>query len=139
MQTFRYDPTNMEPYPTLISKQEIDRKQSLSDSLSNYDSNLSFSDLKLLNLQRGRSRDASKFYVHCHQPLYLRTRLMTDPTENKNFVEWTNVTEDYEWDKIISNPDIPMYKFRKGYKEYKTPIVKVCLNWLMRANPFAKN
>lgn len=111
MQTFEYSPNNFEPYPKLISQDEIDRKQRLSDSLSKYDSKLSFSDLKFLNLS-GTPLDTSRFYKHGHQNLYLRTRYIHDKS-GKNIIEWTDVTNYFDWDQILLNPDMPIHKFQK--------------------------
>lgn len=85
----------------------MNTQESLRDSLLQYNSKLSFSDFESLNL-RGTARDTSHFYKHKHQNLYLRTRIV------KGKIEWTNVTNHYEWDKILSNPEIPMFKFRKN-------------------------
>ena len=104
----KYSPDKFEPYPKLISSKIYREEQELIDSLSKYDSNLSFSDLKYLNL-RGRPRDTSTFYKHCHKNLYLRTRSI----EDNESIEWTNVTEEFDWDKILSNPKTPMYEFKK--------------------------
>lgn len=112
MQTFDYSPTSLEPYPKLISKEETDRKQKLIDSLSKYDNTLLFTDFKLLGLF-GTPRDTSHFYKHNHKNLYLRTRSVSDKRDkNKKTIEWTNVTEDYDWEKIISHPDIPISRYR---------------------------
>lgn len=108
-----YSPDSLEPYPTPISKEEIDRKQKFVDSLSRYDNTLLFSDLTVLNL-RGAPKDTSHFYKHTHKNLYLRTRRILD-TNHTLKIEWTNVTKEYDWEKIMSNPDIPMTRCRSSF------------------------
>lgn len=116
MQSFTYDPNNLDPYTKLISNKDRNEKQELCVSLSKYDSRLSFSDFKLLNLH-GTPRDTSKFYKHSRQNLYLRRRFV------QGKIEWTNVTTYYDWDKIETHPEIPMFKFRKEN------ILTRCLNY----------
>lgn len=118
MQSFIYDPNNLEPYPKLDTETEMKNKEIVIKSLSKYDSRLSFSDFQCLNL-RGTPRDTSKFYKHSHQNIYLRKRII------QGKIEWTNVTGHYNWDKIEGNPEIPMFKFKKEN------IFTSCLNRLL--------
>lgn len=106
MENFRYDPNNFEPHPKLNSDTKMKNEEIVNKSLSNYDSRLSFSEFESLNLH-GTPRDTSKFYKHKQKNLYLRKRII------QGKIEWTNVTSHYEWDKIESNPQIPMFTFKK--------------------------
>lgn len=74
----------------------------LIESLKLYDPNLSFSELTRLSF-RGQPRDTSMFYKHSNKHLFLRMRRIQNA--NKIIEEWTDITNDYDWDKLLSNPD----------------------------------
>lgn len=77
----------------------------LIESLKLYDPNLSFSELTRLSF-RGQPRDTSMFYKHSNKNLFLRMRRIPDKQNaNKNIEEWTDITNDYDWDKLLSNPN----------------------------------
>ena len=95
-----------------MNSDEIQRN--LTESLKAYDPNLSISDLTLLDL-RGRPRDTSNFYKHNNQNLYLRKRFVHDKESQRNVIEWTDVTKDYDWDKLMANPELTMLECKKQF------------------------
>ncbi len=85
------------------------RPKTMQNSLSKFNSTLSMDNLIRLNLS-GTPRDTSKFYEDKTNKLYLRHSICS------GYDEWEDVTKRYDWEKVLSNLDAPLWRYDK-----KTP------------------
>jgi hypothetical protein len=87
---------------------KLTRDEKMQKSLSNFDSTLLMDDLILLILN-GTPRDKSNYYKHKTKHIYLYHQIFYARDI------WTDVTQKFEWEKMMSNLDDPLWRYDKSY------------------------
>ena len=102
---FKPDPSRVvDNMPSVYAKYP----EEMYNSLSKFNSTLSMDNLIRLNLS-GTPRDTSQFYEDKTNKLYLRHSVCSGSHE------WEDVTKQYDWEKVLSNLDAPLWRYDKKY------------------------
>ena len=117
----QYSPDNFEPYIDPIGQ----------DDLSRLDPTCLLSDFIHLQLPLPGIRDT--YFKHRTRNLYL----MRSDARPRNRGEarhgeylWTDVTDNYDWEKLIKNQEDPMWRYNKSIPNREEEYIK----WLKQKN-----